>query len=239
MTLVEFDFTSATSKKNIQTLTTVDTNRLDTRFNDGKVDTAGRFWGGTMGPEIDNKVIINRGSLYKIDNRLLTTKIISPVSISNGIAWNIDDSKFYYIDSPTRKIISYNYYSLDGNITSPSVVFDFDEFNLTGVPDGMTIDTDDNLWVANHGGGCVLNIDPRERRILKIVQIPASRVTSLTFGGRLLDTLFVTTASLNTKQGNSMEPYAGRVFSVKGLGVRGLVPNKFKLNILNFKKDNN
>ncbi|OXU28709.1 hypothetical protein TSAR_010949 [Trichomalopsis sarcophagae] len=63
----------------------------------------------------------------------------------------------------------------------------------------------------------VLNIDPKERRILKIVQIPASRVTSLTFGGRLLDTLFVTTASLNTKQGNSMEPYAGRVFSVQGL----------------------
>ncbi|OXU18487.1 hypothetical protein TSAR_008681 [Trichomalopsis sarcophagae] len=70
----------------------------------------------TMGPEIENKVIINRGSLYKIDSTLLTTKIISPVSISNGIAWNIDDSKFYYIDSPTRKIISYNYNSLDGNI---------------------------------------------------------------------------------------------------------------------------
>ena len=31
-----------------------------------------------------------------------------------------------------------------------------------GVPDGMTIDTDDNIWLAQYNGGKVTKWDPRK-----------------------------------------------------------------------------
>lgn len=34
-------------------------------------------------------------------------------------------------------------------------MFDLAAHNITGVPDGMTIDADDNLWVAVYAGGMV------------------------------------------------------------------------------------
>lgn len=57
-----------------------------------------------------------QGSLYYIDNRLNPQKKISSVSISNGLAWNSQDDTFYYIDSPTRQVVAYNYNPYSGEI---------------------------------------------------------------------------------------------------------------------------
>lgn len=55
--------------------------------------------------------------------------------------------------------------------------FDFEEHGITeGVPDGTTIDTDGNLWVAVFNGSCVLHIDPRTDTLLHKVHIPAKEV---------------------------------------------------------------
>lgn len=59
----------------------------------------------------------NGGELYSMDeNQVVTTKI-TPVSISNGLAWNIDDDTFYYIDSPTREIWAYDFDPHEGSIS--------------------------------------------------------------------------------------------------------------------------
>lgn len=44
--LVTWESDKNVSKSYPQTLTTVDTDRSGTRWNDGKVDSSGRFWGG-------------------------------------------------------------------------------------------------------------------------------------------------------------------------------------------------
>lgn len=74
---------------------------------------------------------------------------------------------------------------------------------------------------------CVLKIDPRSGTVLDRVPIPAKQVTSVTFGGRNLDTLFVTTASLPI-EGEQKSPF-GATFMVTGLGVKGHPNVKFKL----------
>ena len=71
---------------------------------------------GTMGPECGSRITHNRGSLYCIDSNLKPVKKVSPVSVSNGIAWNKDNTIMYYIDSPTRRIVAFNYDPLDGTI---------------------------------------------------------------------------------------------------------------------------
>lgn len=68
---------------------------------------------------------------------------------------------------------------------------------------------------------------------MKKVKIPAENVTSVTFGGPLLDILYVTTAGHNlTAEQRKKTPYAGSVFAVKGLGVRGILANSFVMNEL-------
>lgn len=68
-----------------------------------------------MGHEGESGVDPEQGSLYKITYESFE-RMISSVSISNGLAWNAADNKFYYIDSPTLKIFSFDFDSDAGTI---------------------------------------------------------------------------------------------------------------------------
>lgn len=114
-----------------------------------------------MGYEtLDGKLDPNEGVLYKLTKANISnpTIAISPVNISNGMAWNKNNTKFYYIDSPSRSIYQYDFDAKNGNISNKKIIFYFHTYNISGVPDGMTIDKNDNLWVAANGDGSVINV---------------------------------------------------------------------------------
>jgi len=67
----------------------------------------------------------NLGTLYRIDDDLEPKKEISPVTISNGLAWNIEDDTLYYIDSATRQIAAYDYNPNNGTICKILLDFSF------------------------------------------------------------------------------------------------------------------
>ncbi|KAI4503564.1 hypothetical protein M0802_000967 [Mischocyttarus mexicanus] len=230
-TIITWDSEVNVTKASTEVLTTVDKNHKDNRWNDGKVDSSGRFWGGTMGPEINGKVKPNQGSFYRIGKDFVPQVEISPVSISNGLAWNKEDDTLYYIDSPTRKIAAYNYEPLSGTISKKRIVFDLRKNNINeGVPDGMTIDTDGNLWIAVFNGSVVLNVNPRTGTLIRKIRLPAKRVTSVAFGGPNLQNLYITTSSFGlSEEEKKQQPKAGSVFEVTGLGVNGLLANSFQL----------
>ncbi|XP_067206168.1 regucalcin isoform X2 [Linepithema humile] len=229
--LVSWDGDENEANTTIEVLCSVDTDRNQTRINDGKVDSHGRFWLGTMANEVNGQVSPNEGTLYRIDDKLEPKTEVTPVSISNGLAWDKEDNKFYYIDSPTRQVVGYDYDPQAGTISNKKVIFDLNKTELQGVPDGMTIDTDGNLWVALFGGHHVIHVNPKTGKLLRKVKIPAENVTSVTFGGPLLETLYVTTSGYNlTAQQRKTTPYAGAVFALKGLGARGILANSFKMN---------
>lgn len=112
---------------------------------------------GTMGYENASGTIPDQASLYKFvpQNVKNPTVEIRPVSISNGLAWSKDNTKFYYIDTPTRKIASYDFDLEKGEISNKQIVFDLSNYDIGGNPDGMTIDEDDNLFIALYNGGAV------------------------------------------------------------------------------------
>lgn len=214
-----------------QVLAKVDTEKTGTRINDGKVDSCGRFWGGTMALEEGSILKPNEGSFYSIGSDLVPRKHISPVSISNGLAWSKDDDTFYYIDSLTYQVVAYDFTASTGSISNKRIVFDLKKNNVPGLPDGMTIDTDGNLWVALYFGGAVIQINPKSGELMRTVNIPgAKNVTSVAFGGPNLDVLYVTSSSLGLKEEDQKEqPNAGYVFKITGLGVRGYNAHSFKL----------
>ena len=191
------------------------------RINDGKTDPAGNLWFGTM-DNLERK--IEKGSLYKLDKNLSLTKIDKNYRITNGPAF-IDKLNFYHTDSSKRKIykikINKNNKILDKKV--------FKKFsNKVGVPDGMTLDNNKNLWVAHYHGACISVFNSKGKLIHRI-QFQAKNITNCTFGGTNNNELFVTSA---TKGMNSADlqkfRYSGSLFSVK-TNCKGFLQKKFIL----------
>ncbi|KAG5885193.1 hypothetical protein JTB14_036500, partial [Gonioctena quinquepunctata] len=168
----------------------------------------------------------NGGCMYMItvNETILIEEKISKTSISNGIAWSKNSDMFYFIDSNERTVTGYNYNPISGKISNKTTVFDLHDYpELRGIPDGMIIDENDNLWVALFGGHSVIQVNPATGKLIKTIRMPATYVTSVCFGGPDLDILFVTTSKLHLNAtGQLEEPSAGSVFVIAGLGVKGV-----------------
>ena len=179
------------------------------RFNDGKCDPFGNVWAGTMSLDLQ----ANQGSLYKMDQNLHITKQFGPVSISNGLAWNQELKRMYYVDSPSRTIYSWEYDESTESLDAPLNTFQTPK--EMGFPDGMTIDQEGMLWIAHWDGGCVGRWHPELGQLITKVDIPAPRVTSCTFGAKEMTTLYVTTARVELSQEQlSQFPLSGSVFAI-------------------------
>lgn len=178
------------------------------RCNDGKCDTEGRFWVGTMCMQAPE----GSASLYCIfpDGRVESK--IDSVTISNGLVWSADKKWMYYIDTPTKKIARYCYDAPTGNIVFDGIAVSVAEG--CGSPDGMTIDSEGNLWVAQWGGYGVYCYNPQTGKLLRKIEVPAPLVASCAFGGAKLDTLYITTARAGlTDEELQKYPLSGSVFT--------------------------
>ncbi|MBO7743699.1 SMP-30/gluconolactonase/LRE family protein [Paenibacillus sp. MWE-103] len=191
------------------------------RFNDGKCDRMGRFWAGTMPLEGSDPT----GSLYCLDTDLQVRHLFGEVACSNGLAWSPDDTTMYYIDSPTKQVVAFDYDRGSGAITRKRTVVTIPDGE--GVPDGMTIDAEGMLWVAQWDGCRVSRWNPRTGNRIDAISLPAARVTSCAFGGDRLDELYITTARSGLdEKALSEQPQAGGLFRVK-VGVRGTLSHPF------------
>lgn len=184
----------------------------ENRFNDGKCDPAGRFWAGTLELVEEN---MQAGTLYCLYPDGHVEAKVPEVGISNGIVWTSDKTTMYYIDTPTRRVDAFDYDNETGAIANrrPAIALPDD---FVGYPDGMTIDSEDNLWVALWGGWGIVRFDPRTGEELDRVDVPASQVTACAFGGPDLRDLFITTARRDL-EGPALEkePHAGGLFHAK------------------------
>jgi sugar lactone lactonase YvrE len=173
----------------------------DNRFNDGKCDPAGRFWAGTICLKKQPE-----GSLYCLSSDLKVEKKFGPVTNSNGIIWSADARTMYYIDTPSKKVRAFDFDNSTGAISGERVVWDTSADASS--PDGMTIDSEDRLWIAFCHGGKVVCYDPNERKVLEQIDFPCIETTACAFGGPELKDLYITTG---IKPGLE-EKEAGRLF---------------------------
>ena len=175
---------SATSKKQILNMK----DHFDSyqRSNDAKCDPCGRLWFGSSSFNEDLGV---GGDLYLYDQGEVT-KVIPNTKIANGMAWSSDGRTFYWADSLDNAVYAFDYSLESGHISNRRVLFEIKD----AVPDGMCIDSNNNLWVAVWGGHRVENRDGRTGELLGVVQVEASNVTCCCFGGDNMDELFITTS---------------------------------------------
>ncbi|XP_050678606.1 regucalcin isoform X2 [Leptidea sinapis] len=217
--LVRWDGEDGTAEE-LKTLSELDKHSPDNRINDAKCDPRGRLFVGTMGHEYEpGKFHLKKGSLYRVEGDGRTTRLVDNVDISNGLCWDLARKAFYFADSFEYTVRRYDYDVETGDISNCRTVFRYADHGLQGIVDGMTIDTDGNLWIANFDNTQVIKVDPNAGKLLQKVPTPALQTTSATFGGPNFDILYVTSACMN--RGVEQLPPAGSTFEVTGLGVRG------------------
>jgi D-xylonolactonase len=158
-----------------------------TRFNDVAADPAGRVFCGTMSTDE------RRGRLYRLDPDGSLRIVLEQVGCSNGIGWSPDRRTMYFTDSTEATIFAFDFDASTGEMTNRREFFTLKPGGTIGVPDGMTVDADGNVWAAIWGGSCLVQIDPSGAEIRRIA-MPAEKVTCPTFGGPAFDQLYVTTA---------------------------------------------
>ncbi|SDB21554.1 Sugar lactone lactonase YvrE [Flavobacteriaceae bacterium MAR_2010_188] len=202
-------------------LTNIEKEIPTNRFNDGKADPAGRLWVGSMAFNEQK----HAARLYMVDQEGRVEEKIDSITISNGIAWSKDNSKMYYIDTPTAKVKVFDYNNSTGEISNEKVAVEVP--NSLGYPDGMTIDEEGMLWVAMWNGNAVYRFDPNTGETLQKIEVPAHNVTSCAFGGNNLETLYITSATVDMKDEEHQKyPLAGSVFRVVP-GVKGVKSSFF------------
>ncbi len=206
--------------KEVHQITDPEPEQHSNRFNDGKCDPEGRFWAGTM----DGEEKKTTGSLYCLDTDLNVERKIDNVGISNGLAWYND--WMYFIDTPTMKVLRYDYDSSTSKISNPKTAVEFPQG--VGFPDGMTVDEDGMLWIAHFAGFGVSRWNPYTNEQLEFIEVPAPNATSCTFGGKDHADLFITTARKGmSKEELEKYPNSGGVFKVN-TGVKGVLNHAFK-----------
>lgn len=186
------------------------------RFNDGKCDVYGRLWAGTMA--IDES--LHKGALYCLEKDLSVKKVLDGVSISNGTAWDKENKTMYYIDTPTKQVVAFDFDIKIGSISNKRVIINIPEGE--GFPDGMNIDQEGMLWIAHWEGAQISRWNPETGKKIDSISVPATRVTSCVFGGENLDELYITTARVGMSEEEiEKHPHAGGIFKVKP-GVKGV-----------------
>lgn len=203
------------------------------RMNDGKCDSHGRFWAGTMA--YDTRP--GGGALYRLDPDHSVHTMLTGVTISNGMDWTGDDRTMYYIDSfdgHGRDHLSYGVDAFDfdaatGTMSNRRRLAEVPN-DLSGpvgfvAPDGMTLDNHGHLWVAVHGVGEVRRYDPTGT-LVGLVELPAVGVTSVAFGGDDLSDLYITTSTSFPPGDPRAHANEGGIFRCRP-GVRGRPANMF------------
>jgi sugar lactone lactonase YvrE len=191
------------------------------RFNDGKCDPAGRFLAGTM----DDAEVEASGSLYSFAPDGTVKTLLTGTRISNGLTWSPDYRTFYFIDTPTRTVMAYDYDLTTGEIGNPRPAISVPP--ELGWPDGMTSDAEGMLWVAMWGGAKLTRWNPVTGQLVTEIPFPALNVSSCAFGGPNLTDLYVTSArkGMNAEQ-LAKYPLSGGLFRIR-TNIRGMPTFEF------------
>jgi xylono-1,5-lactonase len=172
--------------------TTVLFSQPDVSFwNDLEPDFEGRLLVGSVRRDITRRDAEDiPGSCFRINIDGSHELMYSDVSVSNGIAFSPDGSTLYHCDSLAKGLWVHNV-SVGGSISNRRLIgrAAFDH----GVPDGLCVDIEGNLWVAHVGGRRVVKLNPLGEQIDEIA-VPAKAVTSVAFAGPSYEELIIVTA---------------------------------------------
>lgn len=199
-------------------LATVEADQPQLRLNDAKCDRQGQLWFGSLSAAKQPA-----GGLYRLASDGQLDQVLSEITISNGLGWDYQRSRFYYVDSWQQRVDVFDCDPATGEVSDRRPFAHIAA--ETGLPDGLAVDAEGGVWLALFYGGAVHRYDA-DGRLSEVVRLPVSCPTSVAFGGAGLSTLYITSARdhLDADQYRD-QPLAGAVLEcapgVTGAAVPG------------------
>jgi L-arabinonolactonase len=186
------------------------------RLNDATIDSAGRFWVGSMSPHGEPA----SATLYRFERPTGFTGVISPFFTINGLAFSPDGKTMYVSDTrePVRSIWQLDYDVASGTPSNRRLFVD--TTNMAGRPDGGACDQEGYYWMAGFGGGELARFTPSGRHD-RTIKLPIKNVTKLAFGGPNLDIIYATTAQQKDGEEDPAFP-SGSLLAIHDAGYRGV-----------------
>lgn len=161
------------------------------RLNDGSVDAQGRLLVGTLslGERTDQE------ELLRVSPDGTVEVLRTGLSLSNGIGFG-SDGTIYHNDTWVKKVSACR-----GGVWTTFLD------DLAGYPDGLTVDSDDNVWIAEYGAGIVQQFTPAGE-LLATVEIDTPEATCVGF---LPSGLAITTGRESATDANAGAIYLAQV----------------------------
>lgn len=181
------------------------------RMNDGRTDTRGRFWVGSMNGAKDAE----DATLYRLDPDGWLSPIESGMTTCNGAGFTADGRRFAHSDTPSHAVRVYECDPASGTLSNRRILHQFERGVGPGLgrPDGGSFDAEGCYWVAMFDGWRVVRLSPAGE-VLRVVELPVQRPTMIAFGGDDGCTAFVTSATTGLDEAAlAGQPQAGGVFA--------------------------
>lgn len=214
----------------LEQLASADHDSATTRFNDGKCDPLGRFWASTIYEPRDAR----QAALYCLQGGALAG-MAGDATVGNGLAWSADSRTLYWSDTTAHVIRAWDWDAARNALAAPRVFVQFPfkpagwqpgQPGYGGRPDGASVDSEGNYWVAMFEGARVLKLSPAGELLAEIAT-PVQCPTMVCFGGDDLQTLYLTSARHGRPAAELQAmPLSGAVLSLR-VDVPGLPVNFF------------
>lgn len=175
--------------------TLLETEGAGIRMNDGRTDPAGRFIVGSMYE--DTGADRFDGSLHQVNPDGSTVTLRTAIGVANGLAFDTERSIMYWADTPTQKVLAWDYDAATGKRENERVFFDYT--TVEGKPDGACVDAEGYYWSASVRGWALTRVAP-DGTVERRIDLPVAMPTMPCFGGPNLDLLFIT--SIHTDDSN-------------------------------------
>jgi sugar lactone lactonase YvrE len=198
----------------------------DIFLHEGRCDPFGRFWIGSCHEAFLTTGRRGVGFLYRLDGKKLTP-VASNFTVANSLAVSQDGRTLYIGDSISGLIRAWDCDSNTGALTNEREFIRYPaELGKTGL-DGAAIDCEGCYWSAAFGEGTLKRWRPDGTADMEI-KLPFPQPTMLNFGGKDLDTIYVTTAwMMLDEDGRRRQPQQGRLFALKA-PVKGIPEPLFR-----------
>ncbi|WP_136660479.1 SMP-30/gluconolactonase/LRE family protein [Nitratireductor sp. XY-223] len=180
------------------------------RFNDGVVAPDGSLWVCSMDFDFTEPT----GCLYRVAPDLSVEKKDDGYIVANGPAFSGDGRTMYVNETMKGEIYRFDHDPQTGALASKTLFVKFNEGD--GLPDGICVDAEGDLWAAVVTGGCVRRFGT-DGALREEIALPSPIVTSVGFGGAGLDELYVTTGRILMEPDVlAAHPLSGSLFALSG-----------------------
>ena len=176
-------------------------------FHDCTAGSDGCLYLGTYDAEDYTR---SKGEIFRLNFNLQFKSVINDLALPNGSGFSPDGQIFYVNEMMASRILVFDFDRSSGKFTNRRTLCKISP--KTGYPDGMTIDSEGCLWIAHWQGFRISRINP-DGKIIEEIKAPVPSPTCMTFGGKDLKTLYITSATKGLSEEQMADyPNSGLLF---------------------------